>query len=436
MHSRVIGIVFTFLFSSSLLSGNQAYVPTEENLQTREWFQDSKFGMFIHWGAYSVLENGEWVMKNSAMSIEEYEELATSKFNPTKFDPAEWIAIAKDAGMKYITITTKHHDGFAMWKTKQNAWNIVDGSPYATDSLKMIADACHREDMGLFFYYSQLDWHHPDYFPLGSTGHHSGRPENGDFNKYLDFMDSQLQELLTGYGKIDGIWFDGMWDKPTSDWRLNKTYSLIHQLQPNALIGSNHQTTPFIGEDFQMFEKYLPGNFNEEFNREPTDISSLPLETCETINSSWGFKREDKNLKSTKDLIHYLIKAAGNNSNFLLNVGPRSDGTIQPEFIERLHEIGLWLKKNGESIYGTRGGPLKPMPWGVSTQKGSKVYLHILEGVTEFFEIPCFGNVKKAFIWPSRNEISVEKSGSNLVLHIPVDAFDAIDTIIEFEIAE
>ena len=187
-------------------------------------------------------------------------------------------------------------------------------------------------------------------------------------------MDAQLTELLTGYGKVAGIWFDGMWDKPEANWRLQQTYSLIHRIQPAALIGSNHHLTPFNGEDIQMFEKDLPGHFTQGFNQESTTVSSLPLETCETINHSWGYDSHDKNFKSTKDLIHYLVKAAGNNSNFLLNVGPCPDGTIQPEFVKRLKELGVWLRKNGESIYGTRGGPIEPMSWGVATQKGNKIF--------------------------------------------------------------
>jgi len=272
----------------TLIVGEQSYQPTEQNLQSREWFRDSKFGLFIHWGPYSVLEKGEWVLEKSKMSLEDYEKQAVSKFNPTQFDPAAWVALAKDAGMKYITITSRHHDGFAMWATQQNDWNVVNASPYGSDILKLFADECHRQGIKLFLYYSQLDWHHSDYFPLGMTGHYSGRPMSGNFNNYLDYMDAQLTELLIGYGDIAGIWFDGMWDKPAADWRLKQTYSLIHQLQPAALVGSNHHMTPFDGEDFQMFEKDLPGQFTQGFNSESTAISSLPLETCETINNSWG----------------------------------------------------------------------------------------------------------------------------------------------------
>ena len=263
--------------------------------------------------------------------------------------------------MKYITITSKHHDGFAMFATKQNKWNIVDATPYAKDPLKMLAEECHKQGIKLFFYHSQLDWHHPDYYPRGRTGQAAGRPDSGDFNHYLDFMDSQLQELLTNYGEIGGIWFDGWWDKPDADWRLPKTYGLIHRLQPAALIGSNHHRRPFDGEDFQMFEKDLPGGNTAGFN-DQSEIGTLPLESCDTINIAWGYNATDKNFKSSKQLIQYLARNAGYNANFLLNIGPMPTGKIQPEFVERLRAMGQWLGRNGESIYGTRGGPLPPVP--------------------------------------------------------------------------
>lgn len=433
---QLFGAVLSLFLIPTLIFGEQSYQPSEQNLQSRKWFQDSKFGLFIHWGPYSVLENGEWVLEKSRLSLADYENLATTKFNPTKFDPATWVTLAKDAGMKYITITSRHHDGFAMWATNQNDWNVVNASPYGVDLLKLLADECHRQDIKLFFYYSQLDWHHPDYFPLGKTGHYTGRSLKGDFSKYLDYMDAQLTELLTGYGDIAGIWFDGMWDKPTADWRLMQTYSLIHRLQPAALVGSNHHLTPFDGEDIQMFEKDLPGQYTHGFNNKSTKISLLPLETCETINDSWGYNSNDQNFKSTKELIHYLVKAAGNNANFLLNIGPRPDGTIQSEFIERLQELGIWLRKNGQSIYETREGPIEPMPWGVSTQKGNKIYLHILQWEQEPLSIPNIGNIVSASIWPNRSQVALNREANGFVFHLSEDDIDDIDTIIELELAE
>ncbi|HEY6181896.1 MAG TPA: alpha-L-fucosidase, partial [Terriglobales bacterium] len=281
------------LFAASSMA--QTYVPSESNLKARQWFQDSKFGMFIHWGVYSVPGRGEWVMNQEKIPISEYEKFAP-QFNPTKFSAAEIVSLAKSAGMKYITITSKHHDGFAMFATRQNKWNIVDATPYGKDPLKQLAEECRKQGIKLFFYHSQLDWHSTDYYPRGRTGQTAGRPDSGDFNHYLEYMDAQLTELLTNYGDVAGIWFDGMWDKPDADWQLQRTYTLIHKLQPAALIGSNHHHKPFKGEDFQMFEKDLPGANTAGFNQ--TSISTLPLETCETINGAWGYNQNDHNFKS------------------------------------------------------------------------------------------------------------------------------------------
>ncbi len=415
----------------AVAAAGQTYQPTQANLKSREWFQDSKFGLFIHWGVYSVLANGEWVMENTKIPIAEYEKLP-AKFNPTEFDAAEWVSMAKNAGMQYITITSKHHDGFAMFATKQNKWNIVDATPYGKDPLKMLADECRKQGLKLFFYHSQLDWHHPDYFPLGRTGKTAGRPGGGDFNRYLDFMDAQLSELLTNYGDIGGIWFDGMWDKPSADWRLQKTYSLIHRLQPAAMIGSNHHLKPFDGEDFQMFEKDLPGANTAGFN-EKSEIGNLPLETCDTMNGAWGYNANDKRFKSTRDLIHYLVRAAGNNANFLLNVGPMPNGKIQPEFVTRLSEMGAWLKANGESIYGTRGGPFKPRNWGAVTEKGNRIYVHVLDWRDELLAMPGVGNIKSASLLKNGQAVKVVRVDGGMVLQLPAGQLDPVDTIVVLE---
>jgi alpha-L-fucosidase len=415
-------------------SQGQSYQPAPENLRAREWFQDSKFGLFIHWGVYSVLGKGEWVMNNDQMSVAQYEKLPP-EFNPTEFDAATWVRIAKDAGMKYITITSKHHDGFAMFGTKQSDWDIVDRTPYKKDPLKMLADECHRQGIKLFFYYSQLDWHNPDYYPLGRTGHASGRPPGGDWNRYIDYMNGQLRELLTNYGEIGGIWFDGMWDKPDADWQLNKTYSLIHSLQPAALIGSNHHLKPFDGEDFQMFERDLPGGHTAEFNAK-SEIGSLPLETCDTINGAWGYNKNDKRFKTPTQLIHYLVRAAGNNANLLLNVGPMPNGVIQQEFVERLHAMGEWLRANGESIYGTRGGPIKPRPWGVTTQKGNKIYVHVLDWSDDLLALPKMPKIAKASLLGSGKPVAVTEVAGGTLLRFPTAERDPIDTIIVLERAQ
>lgn len=412
-------------------ASGQSYQPTEANLKARRWFQDAKFGLFIHWGVYSVLGEGEWVMNNKKMTIAEYRKLPP-QFNPTQFDAAEWVSLAKDAGMKYITITSKHHDGFAMWHTKQSPWNIAGATPYKPDPLKMLAEECRKQGLKLFFYHSHLDWTHPDYFPRGRTGHASGRPESGDFNRYLDFMDAQLRELLTNYGDVAGIWFDGWWDKPDANWRLEKTYALIHSLQPAALIGNNHHKKPFDGEDFQMFEKDLPGHNTAGFN-EDSRIGRLPLETCDTINGAWGYNAKDRRFKSPRQLIHYLVRAAGYNANFLLNVGPTPAGKIQPEFVERLRALGEWTRRNGESIYGTRGGPIAPRPWGVTTEKDGRIYVHVLDWSDELLALPEVGRIRSASMLHGGAKVEIVPMAGGMVLRLPGAARDPVDTIVVLE---
>ncbi|MBS1554781.1 MAG: alpha-L-fucosidase [Bacteroidetes bacterium] len=423
--------ILLFLISVNLWA---QYTPSPENLKSREWFENARFGLFIHWGVYSTLGDGEWVMNNQEIPIRTYEKLPAF-FNPTQFDAKEWVQMAKNAGMKYITITSKHHDGFAMFDSKVSDYNIVKCTPYGKDVLAMLAEECKKQDIKLFFYHSQLDWHHPDYFPRGFTGGNwTGRENTGDFNKYLDYMDAQLTELLTNYGEVGGIWFDGMWDKPKAEWRLKKTYDLIHRLQPAALVGSNHHLAPFEGEDFQMFEKDLPGANTTGFAPDQK-VGDLPKETCETINNSWGFNLKDANNKSPKELIQYLVKSAGYGANFLLNVGPMPNGKIQPEHVERLKQMGDWIKINGETIYGTKGGPLTPRNWGVTTQKGNKVYVHILNWQDESLMLPKLskriGSVK---VFLDKTPIKFHESEFGVSLLIPKSKMNEIDTIVELEL--
>jgi alpha-L-fucosidase len=427
-------LIFLILLIITLRANAQTgYTPSPENLKSREWFQDARFGLFIHWGVYSVLQDGEWVMNARAIDKQTYEKLPAF-FNPINYNPKEWVAMAKAAGMKYITITSKHHDGFAMFDSKLTDWDIVDRTPYKKDVIKMLAEECRKEGIKLFFYHSQLDWYQDNYYPRGNTGLSSGRPQSGDWYKYLDYMDGQLKELLTNYGEIGGIWFDGFWDKKDADWRIDKTYSLIHSLQPACLVGSNHHLTPFPGEDFQMFEKDLPGHNTTGFSGD-AKIGAIPLETCETMNNSWGFNLQDKNYKSVKSLIQYLVKAAGYDSNFLLNVGPMPDGRIQPEFIKTLREIGKWMEKNGETIYGTRGGPISPKSWGVSTYKNNKVFIHLLNPEDNNLLIPDFGKkVKGVTLYATSAKLKFKQDGFGITISVPKEVQDETDTIIIIEI--
>jgi alpha-L-fucosidase len=421
-------ILFLLLLSPAFA---QSYQPTPANLAARQSFQDAKFGMFIHWGVYSVLADGEWVMQTRPLTVAQYEKLP-AQFNPQKFDAATWVALAKAAGMKYITVTSRHHDGFSMFDTKATDYNIVQRTPYAKDPLKQLADECHRQGIKLFFYYSQLDWHNADYFPRGWTGQHGERPDHGDWNRYLDFMNAQLRELLTNYGEIGGIWFDGMWDKPDADWKLDRTYSLIHQLQPAALIIPNHHKKPLPGEDVQTFEKDLPGANTTGFGGAP--IGELPLEMSETMNNSWGFNISDSKYKSTRDLIHFLVRAAGNNANFLLNVGPMPNGEIQPEFVDRLREIGTWMSKYGASIYETRGGPIPPAAWGVTTQKGNEVFVHILDWSGPSLSLPALGKkVKSAKLLDGGTPVEFREDTYGLQLKLQSNNSNEVDRVVVIE---
>ena len=421
----------------------EGYIPSDENLEARAWFKDARFGLFIHWGVYSVLGDGEWVMNNQNISIEEYEKLP-SFFNPVYFDAEEWVLMAKDAGMKYITITSRHHDGFSMFDSKASDYNIVEKTPYGKDILKMLAEACRKHNMKLFFYYSQLDWYRDDYYPRGRTGNGISGRGQGEWSDYISFMKAQLTELLTNYGEIGGIWFDGEWDQfkwdgkrfgePMADFKLAEVYSLIHKLQPQALIGSNHHLAPNPGEDFQMFEKDLPGRSTKSFATSADDIGNLPLEVCETINGSWGFNLKDRKHKSKKELVQYLIKAAGYDSNLLLNVGPMPNGKIQEEHIKSLKEIGDWIKVNGETIYGTIRGPIDPTDEIASTQKDNTIYIHLLDNRKTYFIEGYNPKIKKISYYHSNKKVKYQKTKSGLIINVDDNELDEIDTIIELEI--
>ncbi|MDA0773503.1 MAG: alpha-L-fucosidase [Bacteroidetes bacterium] len=433
-------------FAQPLIASAQDYVPSPENLEARSWFDNAGFGMFIHWGVYSILGDGEWVMNNQNIPIDAYEKLP-SFFNPIKFDADQWVQLAKKAGMKYITITSRHHDGFSMFDSKATDYDIVDATPYKKDVLKALAAACQKEGIKLFFYYSLLDWNRDDYFPRGRTG--TGIPGRGEgqWEDYIAFMKAQLTELLTNYGPIGGIWFDGHWDqkqwdgkkfgKLQVDWHYDELYGLIHQLQPQALVGNNHHLGVIPGEDFQMFEKDLPGQNTTGWGTPEDQIGSVPLEVCETINGSWGFNLQDRRHKSTQELVHYLIKAAAYGSNLLLNVGPMPNGEIQPEHQKSLLEIGSWLEDYGPTIYGTSKGPFAPKDQYVSTRKGDVIYIHVLDPSVKIIhleEVPV--KIKSILHYDSRKKLSYKQSAKfGLQIDLSPLQMDQTDTIIEVRIA-
>ena len=396
----------------------QSYVPSYDNLKARDEFQDDKFGVFLHWGIYSMTARGEWYMNDRNIHCDEYAKLA-SGFYPSKFNAAEWVSAIKASGAKYITITSRHHDSFSMFDTKESDFNIVDATPFKRDVLKELAEECRKQDIKLHLYYSHLDWKREDY-PLGRTGHGTGRPKGKEnWNTYYQFMNNQLTELLTNYGPIGAIWFDGVWDQPESfDWQLEEQYALIHKLQPACLIGNNHHRTPYIGEDFQMFERDLPGE-NKSGYSDGQEVSTLPLETCETMNRTWGYNIEDQDYKSTKTLIHLLVRAAGKNANLLMNVGPQPNGELPATAVLRMKEMGEWMAQYGETIYGTRGGDVEPHVWGVSTRKGNRLFIHVLDYQDKALYLPLKEKVKKAIRFVDGTPIAFSQDKEGVLLKFP-----------------
>lgn len=435
---KLLICLLAFLWMGS--SYAQTYVPTQANLEAREQFQDAKFGLFIHWGVFSIMGHAEWVMNNENIPVKDYTKLMNF-FNPTQFDAHAWVSMAKNAGMKYITLITRHHDGFSMWDTKYSDFNIMN-TPYHKDVVKMIVDECHKQHMKIFLYYSLLDWRRDDYsWWTGRTGKGTGRTVKGNWGDYVSFMKNQLTELLTNYGKIDGIWFDGYWDQngpknaigqsPKVDWHTSEIYQLIHQLQPWCLIGNNHHMAPMDGEDFQMFEKDLPGQNKSGFSTGKVS-DQLPLETCETMNKSWGFSIKDDNYKSVPQLIHYLVNAAGRNANFLLNVGPQPNGVIQQEFQDTLKEVGKWMEKYGESIYGTRGNVIQPQDWGVVTAKNHTLYVHLLDSSQTSINIEgVSAKIKSCIVMGTTIPVKFKQKKTNATLYLDGVPKNNIDTIIQ-----
>lgn len=413
---------------------NQTYTPSADNIAARKHFQDSKFGIFLHWGLYAMLATGEWTMTNNNLNYKEYAKLAGG-FYPSRFSAKEWVSQIKASGAKYICFTTRHHEGFSMFKSKYSDYNVVDASPFKRDIVKELADECHRQGIDIHFYYSHIDWQRED-APVGRTGRGTGRPvEKQNWDSYYTFMNNQLTELLTNYGKVGAIWFDGWWDQdqnPSFDWRLPEQYALIHRLQPACLIGNNHHHTPFEGEDFQMFERDLPGENTAGLSGQ--SISQLPLETCETMNGMWGYKITDQNYKSTKTLIHYLVKAAGRNANLLMNIGPQPDGCLPAVAVQRLKEMGDWMKTYGETIYGTRGGRVTPRDWGVTTEKDNKIFVHILNLKDRSLFLPITDkNAKRAVDYVSRKAVKMQKCQGGVLItldSVPTD----VDKVVEIQL--
>ena len=418
------------------------YVPTAENIASRQDFAERRFGIFLHWGLYSMFAQGEWYMQNAGIPYAEYSK-AASAFYPANFNAHDWVAAIKASGAGYITITSRHHEGFSMWDTKCSDYNIIDATPFKRDVLKELAEECQKQDIRLHFYYSHLDWGRDDY-PMGRTGTNCKKdPKKADWKHYYKFMNDQLTELLTNYGPIGAIWFDGWWDHDSDatpfDWELPEQYDLIHRLQPACLVGNNHHGSPLYGEDIQIFERDLPGENTTGWVLAGTEVSTkCPLETCETMNGMWGYKIVDQDYKSTTELIHYLVNTAGKGANLLMNIGPQPNGELPATAVQRLNDMGKWMngtetsKAHAETIRGTVAGDVPVQTWGATTRKGNRLFVHILKHNERELYLPLSCKVVKAFVYDTAAAVMVTKTPSGVVLTLP-EVPSGADYIVELE---
>ncbi|MCC6696484.1 MAG: alpha-L-fucosidase [Candidatus Hydrogenedentes bacterium] len=379
--------------------------------QTLRWWQDAKFGMFIHWGTASLKgEELSWSrggvrpglpeLPPGTIPVEEYDGLYR-QFNPAKFDAEEWVRIAKVAGMKYLVFTTKHHDGFCMFDSQLTEYDIA-ATPYGKDLLKDLADACHRNNLGLGLYYSLPDWHHPAYL----TDRHED---------YVAYLHGQLRELCGKYGAVDILWFDGKQQGTAETWGSPALVGMIRELQPRMLINDR----VWGDTDFDTPEQVI-GRF--EPNR--------PWESCITLGQQWGWKPDDR-IKSWRECVQLLVRAAGGGGNLLLNVGPMPSGEIEARQVEVLTEIGAWLAQYGESVYGTRGGPYPPTYWGASTHQGNVIYLHVFEGWESALELPGLERTLVASDVLGGGTAKVQQERDRIIVNVPEGSRRPPDTIIK-----
>jgi alpha-L-fucosidase len=391
-------------------------------------WQDMRFGMFIHWGPVSLTGQEIGWSRGAATSIDDYDRLY-SQFNPVHFDADEWVRLAKDAGMKYIVFTAKHHDGFCMWNTATTDYNIMK-SPFGRDVVRELADACHRHGLLFCTYYSILDWRHPDY-PLGSPAGKTSKP-NADMERYTRYLKQQVAELVSHYGPLGIMWFDGEWEEPWTPERGTDLYAFLRRLQPSLII-NNRVSKARAGMDGTSAAGQFSGDYDTPEQRIGAFNMDRPWETCMTICQQWAWKPGDT-MKSLSQCLRTLVSTTGGNGNLLFNVGPMPDGRIEPRQVDRLKEMGAWLRARGESVYGTRGGPFKPGPWGASTRRGTRIYLHVFSWKNANFVFPVIpAKVIRARLLGG-GPVEIVQTDAGLTVRVPSARQDPIDTVIVLDL--
>jgi len=408
------------------------------------WWREARFGMFIHWGIYSVPAGtyngervtgiGEWIMNNGKIPVAEYEKFA-AKFNPIGFNADQWVRLAKNAGMKYIVITSKHHDGFCLWDSKVTNYDVIDAAPFKRDILKELAAACKKQGVKLCFYHSIMDWHHPDAQAPFYPNYNDTSKSNPNFDRYVEnYMKPQLAELVTNYGPLGVLWFDGEWVKDWTEPKGKALYEYVRSLQPTILINNR------VGKGRQGMEGLSKstedaGDFGTPEQQVPAKgLPGVDWETCMSMNDTWGYKSYDDHWKSTEELLRTLVDVTSKGGNFLLNVGPMPEGLIPPASVERLTEMGQWMAVNGESIHGTTASPFGRPDWGRCTAKPNKLYLHV-------FQWPANGqlvvpvaqaNVDKAYLLADKKQakLPVTTGADKVTIALPEKAPDTIDSVV------
>ena len=430
------------------LLGGERTLSKDERM---EWWRQGRFGMFIHWGLYAVPAGewkgkripgiGEWIMERADIPVSEYEQL-TKQFNPVRFNADEWVRIAKNAGMKYIVITSKHHDGFCLWDSKVTDYDIIDATPFKRDLLRELSKACKKQGLRLCFYHSIMDWHHPDAQSPFYPNYNDRNRSNPNFARYVeDYMKPQLKELVADYGPLGVLWFDGEWIKDWTEPQGKALYNYVRELQRDIIINNRVGKGRKGMEGLSKSEEYA-GDFGTPEQQIPAKgLPGVDWESCMTMNDTWGYKHYDQNWKSAEDLLHKLADIASKGGNFLLNVGPTAEGLIPAPSVERLAAMGEWMKVNGESIYGTTASPLGEVPWGRCTAKPGKLYLHVFDWPTNGkLEVPGTGNeVGKAYLLADKRRARLPitpKDEDTIVVTVPSEAPDPINTVVVFEIKD